>query len=483
MRSFVERRTDTYYEKIETLPEPKDDRYEMFRPVRDRVTRIGENHTGFGNLISNKHYVKRYLEKDFRCVLDQGLLDQNEVIPDSDFYDRQICVNPFSMRYFDISPADEVRRTCENKDRHQLEFRHNRYFRISTNDPVIHKMYRRCQNSGGRIEFFFYLASIMELSENTTNEGQPAVHLVGMNEFLNDDEGLFYGDFFDRHMDEFLNDAAHLKLTDHGYDTDLLLDVFRYAFQPSRNILVPMADDPRSYREVLAGLDQDTVRKILKISKKGRGIYASDETKRKALIRVRDLIDSAFPLSREKALTLATRSFVRSIDRSDTTFLPKNLIQTLRIVLDSNDNLPIVDDPAFITPSKVSTSQFVKIVRRLDELDLEASAWASVLFSLSKRNSFIRSGTVEQWYCLMEDFLVNERNDEKASNFVRVVTDVVLHIDTTLPTVAEWRSGLSQPLAAGLDGAFTYSMTISADALEKERRIGQDLRDFRKAVI
>lgn len=478
MRSFVERRTDTYYEKIEKLPEPKDDRYEMFRPVRDRVTRIA-------NQISNKYYVKHYLEKNFRCVLDQGLLDQNEVIPDCDFYDYNTCTNPFSMRYFDISPVDEVRRMCENKDRHQLEFRYKYNFIISTNDPVIHKMYRRCQNSGGRIEFFYYLSSIMEQSDNTTNEGQPAVHLIGMNEFLNNDEGLLYGDFFDRHMDEFLNDAAHLKLTDHGSDTDLLLDIFVFgcAFQPSRNILVPMADDPRSYREVLAGLDQDTVRKILEISKKGRGIYASNETKRKALIRVRDLIDSGKPLLRKKALTLATRSFVRSIDRSDTTFLPKDLMRTLRIVLDSNDGLPIVDDLTFITPSKVSTSRFVKIVRRLDELDLEASAWASVLFSLSKRNSFIRSGTVEQWYCLMEDFLVNERNDEKASNFVRVVTDVVLHIDTTLPTVAEWRSGLSQPLAAGLDGAFTYSMTISADALEKKRRIGQELRDFRKAVI
>ena len=318
----------------------------------------------------------------------------------------------------------------------------------------------------------------------------PVIQIIGMNEFLGSNSPETYGKFLETNRKEIDNLASELKLNPFADTSDLVKSAKPYLTRWSKSFspILLLRDSKKSHREVIYSLTVDEMRKIISIIA-ASSYYAEYKAGKSQLsVKANILIDSVRS-DNKKIYTKADvrkhllMAFSKSYTNSTPGEIPSDPVSTLVGLTEAMREISMVDEISYASSSYVLADRVYKISHFLVENSEYFSGieMSAIIYSLGTRSAIVRGGSHDDYIKLIED-IINDYTLEEAIDFFKIIADVVIRYNNTLPTVHEWRKSISEGITF-LGGDIAVEMAVSTTAYNKKRSVHIKIRDFRKGTV
>lgn len=317
-------------------------------------------------------------------------------------------------------------------------------------------------------------------------DAKPIFSLFALNEFMSDESGKYtnYGGFVEANYDRLVKSMDELQLVDYDH-TEALVERVKPKFKSSSSVdfspLTLMSNSTKEQKEIVNSLTVEDLNKFIELDINNIGSYG--RSPKGLLIGAKQLVEMAKNSAAPNPSVSDVRhnltiTFFASYANTPLDSLPKSPNVFIRCALDEIDRIRMsINAP---TNSVISTARINRISSLLNKHSDEFSPQElfAIFHMLASKSSVVRAGTTNEFVVFLEGYL----NHEHAVDFFKILADVVLNYNQTLPTIKEWNESFSEGIT-NLGGDIAASMAVSTKAYETPRRILEPLRAVRQTLL
>lgn len=338
-------------------------------------------------------------------------------------------------------------------------------------------------------DMFNFLNPFFKNASELPWDDSPIVQVIAMNEFLGSNSSMTYGEFFETNKKEIDSLVKELHLSPFADTTNLVKATTPHftSWSKSFSPILLLGDSKKSHREVIYSLTVDEMRKIISIivSSSYHAEYKAGKSQLsvKANILVNSIRIDEKSHTKEDVRKHLLMAFSKSYTNSTPGEIPSNPIATLVGLTEAMKEISMVDQISAASSSYVLADRVYKISHFLVENSEYFSGieMSAIIYSLGTRSAIVRGGSHDDYIRLIED-VINNYELEEAIDFFKIIADVVLRYNNTLPTVHEWRKSISDGVTF-LGGDIAVEMAVSTAAYNKKRNVHIKLKDFRRGTV